>query len=222
MTLRLHAPLPLRPVVLWLSRLLIVLGLVGLGVYLWSEADRWIYQWLNLDEFESPKPLPAISAAPLPKTLGPATAPATAVNPMRVQIDPGIIGQIEISKLGVKALVRRGIDSTTLRRSVGHVPGTALPGENGNSVLAGHRDTFFAALKGVQRGDVIRVRLRAGRTADYRVDHLAIVGRDAVDVMATSPEARLTLITCYPFDFIGPSPRRFVVGAAALKPSPNH
>jgi len=222
MTLRLHAPLPLRPVVLWLSRLLIVLGLVGLGVYLWSEADRWIYQWLNLDEFVSPKPLPAISAAPLPKTLGPAPVLATAVNPMRVQIDARIIGQIEISKLGVKALVRHGIDSTTLRRSVGHVPGTALPGENGNSVLAGHRDTFFAALKGVERGDLIRVRLRAGGTADYRVDHLAIVGRDAVDVMATSPEARLTLITCYPFDFIGPSPRRFIVGAAALKPSPDH
>jgi sortase A len=198
-----------------LSRLLMVLGLVGVATYVWSEVDRWLYERVHLEELEIARPMSGVGPAPHSETFERALEPSKAANTKRILSDPQIIGQIEIPKLAVKAVVRRGIDSTTLRRSVGHVPGTVLPGDNGNSVLAGHRNTFFAPLKGIERGDLIRVRLRSGGTVDYRVDHLAIVGRDALEVMETSPEARLTLITCYPFDFIGPSPRRFIVGAAA-------
>jgi sortase A len=214
MTLRIYTKLHLQPIALWLSRLLMVLGVAGVGTYLWSEVDRWLYERVHLEKIEFATPLPEVGPVPYSQTIGPALRPIKAASPNRILSDPQVIGQIEIPKLAVKAVVRRGIDSTTLRRSIGHVPGTALPGGAGNSVLAGHRNTLFAPLKGIARGDLIRIRLRSGGTVEYRVDYLAIVGPDAVEVMETSLETRLTLITCYPFDFIGPSPRRFIVGAA--------
>jgi sortase A len=207
MTLRVHTPQHFQTFAAWLSWILILLGLGSTGVYLWSEADRWAYARLHLEEFEYPSPLR--SDTPLAPALV-KTAP-----PTRIKVDARVVGQLEIPKLDLKAVVSRGIDSTTLRRSVGHVPGTALPGETGNAVLAAHRDTFFAALRRIERGDLIRFRRRTGETVAFRVDSLAVVEKDAVEVMAPSPERRMTLVTCYPFDYIGPSPRRFIVGAKA-------
>lgn len=207
MTLRVHTPPHLQTLAAWFSRILIFLGVGLTGVYLWSEADRWIYARLHLEEFEYPSPRKG--GAP------PAPALVKAAPPARIKVDARVMGQLEIPKVNLKAVVSRGIDSTTLRRSVGHVPGTASPGEKGNAVLAAHRDTFFAELRRIERGDLIRFRRRTGETVVFRVDSLAVVEKDAVEVMAPSPERRMTLVTCYPFDYIGPSPRRFIVGAKA-------
>lgn len=202
MMLRIHPGFPVQRAISFVSGLLIAGGIVGIGIYAWSEADRRIYE----REFLDPPP-PPLSVDPLP------SAP---VIPAPVPVDPLVIGQIEIPALSLKAVIRSGVDAASLRRAVGHVPGTALPGEPGNSVLAGHRDTVFAPLKAVEKGQLIRVKRRDGRTATYRVDSLAIVERDAVDVMNPSSTPRLTLITCYPFEFLGPSPRRLIVGATRI------
>jgi len=149
------------------------------------------------------------------------SAPATAGFgswPQAVDVDPGLIGRIEIPRLGVRAIVREGIDSKTLRLAVGHVPGTALPSEEGNVCLAGHRDTFFRKLEDVRRNDSIRMKTPQGVYV-YRVEKISIVTPDALRVLASTTDPTLTLVTCYPFDFVGAAPRRFIVTARRTESS---
>jgi sortase A len=109
-------------------------------------------------------------------------------------------------------MVLEGDDDTTLARAAGHVRGTALPWESGNAVLAGHRDTFFRPLKNLQQGDEIRMTTTRG-TFTYRVARLEIVAPDDMSVLAPSPIRSLTLVTCYPFAYVGPAPQRFIIHA---------
>jgi sortase A len=133
--------------------------------------------------------------------------------------DPLVLGRIEIPRVGVSAIVREGDDDATLAVAVGHIPGTARPGERGNVALAGHRDSFFRALRRIRAGDVIRVRV-PGRGDEYRVDSTEIVRPDETRVLASSREAVLTLVTCYPFGYFGHAPRRFIVHARLVLDSP--
>jgi sortase A len=110
--------------------------------------------------------------------------------------------------LHLSVIVREGIDDTTLRRAAGHVPVTALPGEAGNFVVLGHRDTLFRPLRGLEVGDRVRVRTADGEF-NYGVDSIGVVLPENVD-LSESSGAGMTLVTCFPFDFIGPAPRRFV------------
>jgi len=127
--------------------------------------------------------------------------------------DPGaLVGRIEIPRLGLDAVVAEGIDRGTLRRAVGHMPKTTLPGAPGRTVLAAHRDTFFRPLEMVQPGDVVRMTTLEGRF-DYEVDEVLIVDPTRVDLLAPTTYPMLTLVTCYPFHYIGPAPRRFIVNA---------
>ena len=128
---------------------------------------------------------------------------------------PHSIGRLEIPRLGLSVKVAEGDDDKTLKVAVGHLPDTPLPWQNGNSALAGHRDTFFRPLRRIQVGDEIRFATRQG-TFRYRVTRHNIVNPDDVWVLDPSPSAALTLITCYPFDFVGPAPQRFVVHAERL------
>jgi sortase A len=108
--------------------------------------------------------------------------------------------------------VVEGVDRISLRRAVGHIPGTALPGEAGNVGLAGHRDTFFRQLKDVKIDDEIQVSTPTSNFK-YRVVSLRIVDPENVGVLAPSGENVLTLVTCYPFYFVGPAPKRWIVRA---------
>jgi sortase A len=99
-----------------------------------------------------------------------------------------------------------------LRRAVGHIPETALPGEIGNAGLAGHRDTFFSGLRNVRRGDRIIV-TTPGSIAHYEVRSTRIVEPTDVAVLAPTPTSTLTLVTCYPFNYLGAAPQRFIVHA---------
>lgn len=130
--------------------------------------------------------------------------------------DPeGLIGRIVIKRLQLSAIVKEGLDARTLRRAVGHVPGTALPGEAGNVALAGHRDTFFRPLRDVRVGD--RVELETPRaTFTYQVESIRIVRPSDVEVLDPTPYPALTLITCYPFNYVGKAPKRFIVRARQL------
>jgi sortase A len=125
------------------------------------------------------------------------------------------LGRIEISTLGVEVMILEGVEPRTLRRAVGHVPGTALPGEQGNVALAGHRDTFFRALRDIDKDAEITLTTLQG-SYRYRVDSTTVVEPQAVEVLADSSGATLTLITCYPFDFIGHAPKRFIVRARKI------
>lgn len=128
---------------------------------------------------------------------------------------PRILGRVEIPRVGISAIVARGCDEATLRRAVGHVAGTALPGESGNVCLAGHRDSFFRGLMKMTKGDTIRVVTLDG-ARDYGVSSIAVVDPRRTEVLAPTPVPTLTLITCYPFHSIGPARQRFIVRAEAL------
>lgn len=131
--------------------------------------------------------------------------------------ESGIIGRIEVPRLKLSAPVIEGTSNRALRRGVGHVENTAYPGERGNVGLAGHRDTWFMALQGVERGDLIRVRTPDGSFA-YAVESFKIVDPGRGDLLEETALPRLTLVTCYPFRWVGPAPRRFVVFARPIEP----
>jgi sortase A len=130
----------------------------------------------------------------------------------RELFERAVIGRIELPRLGVRAMVREGIDDRTLRRAVGHIPATALPGEPGNVGLAGHRDTFFRQLRNVHKNDHIAIRTLNGEY-DYVVDSLKVVRPSDVQVLASTGKNMLTLVTCYPFNYVGHAPRRYIVRA---------
>jgi len=128
-----------------------------------------------------------------------------------------IVGILEIPRLGFSEVVAEGDHDSTLRVAIGHLPDTPLPWQAGNSALAGHRDGRFRQLKDVRAGDHIRLQTHQG-TLDYVVRETHIVDPDDVWVLNPTASRTLTLITCYPFDFVGSAPRRYVLMAEAAAP----
>lgn len=122
------------------------------------------------------------------------------------------LGRLEIPRLNVSAMVREGDDDSTLRIAVGHLPGTALPGQPGTIALAGHRDTFFRALRSIRSNDLIRLQTQF-RRYEYVVEEIKIVSPKQTEVLRSNSDSMLSLITCYPFNYVGSAPQRFVVRA---------
>jgi sortase A len=129
------------------------------------------------------------------------------------------IGEMEIQRLGLNAIFVQGDSPRILRRAVGHISNTPLPGEPGNVVLTGHRDSFFRPLREIQGGDRIQLKTPEGEFA-YQVDWAEVVSPNDVDVLRPSGENILTLVTCFPFYYVGPAPKRFVVRAHQIEPLP--
>ncbi len=128
-------------------------------------------------------------------------------------LTPGaLVGRILIPRIGLRAMIVNGTGAWDLSRAVGHIEGTPLFGRGGNVGLAGHRDTFFRGLRDIRRGDAIEIKTLEG-TFNYVVDAITIVGPGDTGVLDVSERPRLTLVTCYPFDYIGPAPQRFIVQA---------
>jgi sortase A len=127
----------------------------------------------------------------------------------------GLIGRISVARLGVSVIVMEGTDGQTLRRAAGHISGTALPGQQGNVGIAAHRDTFFRPLRGIRRNDVITITTSRGDYR-YRVVSTQIVSPDDLSVLNSDGSDVLTLVTCYPFHFIGSAPNRFIVRAEQI------
>jgi len=135
----------------------------------------------------------------------------------RADADPLVLGRIEIPRIGVKAMVREGDDDTTLAIAVGHISGTARPGEGGNMALAGHRDSFFRALRDIRDRDTIRV-VTSERSYEYAVDSTKVVNAEDTWVLDPTSDTVLSLVTCYPFDYVGHAPKRFIVRASLVPP----
>ena len=201
-----HATVPPRPaVVRWLERALLVVGMVCLGYYAIASAETLLYQAYEDRELDAI--LASDSAAAVPATRAHRT-------PRRGQT----VGRIEIPRLGVAAVIKAGTDARTLQLAVGHIPGTSLPGEPGNIGLAGHRDTFFRRLRKIRPDDEIRVTTPEG-VFTYRVERMDVVEPTDVWVLNPTEYSALTLVTCYPFSYIGSAPQRFIV-RAQLSPDP--
>jgi sortase A len=131
---------------------------------------------------------------------------------------PKPLAVVEIPKLRLHAPLYDGVDDLTLDRGLGHVPGTALPEQDGNLAVAGHRDSFFRALKDIHEGDMIRV-INSGATATYVVEHTSVVDPTDIDVLKPQSKSALTLVTCFPFYFVGHAPKRFIVSAVLTQRS---
>jgi sortase A len=123
------------------------------------------------------------------------------------------VGRLEIPRLDMSIMILDGIDNRTLRRGIGHIPGTALPGESGNAGIAGHRNSFFRALGQIRKHDRITIQTFDG-VYEYEVDSIRVVDPGAVEVLNDTRHGVLTLVTCYPFHLVGPAPKRFVVQAS--------
>jgi sortase A len=123
-----------------------------------------------------------------------------------------VLGRIEIPRIGLAVMVMEGTSERTLRRAVGHIRGTTLPGQRGNVAIAGHRDTFFRPLRKVHPDDEITLTTLDG-SYRYLVDSIEVVPPEDTQVLDNSGDATLTLVTCYPFYFVGPAPKRFIVRA---------
>lgn len=139
-------------------------------------------------------------------------AGSTSAKESATAVTAGLIGRIEIPSLDLSVIIMEGISRTTLRRAVGHIPGTALPGEPGNVGISGHRDTFFRPLRNIQQNDVITLTTLLGEYR-YRVVSIKVVGPSDVAVLDPSGNEILTLVTCYPFYFVGAAPERYIVRA---------
>ena len=127
------------------------------------------------------------------------------------------LGILEIPRLQISAVAEEGVNDHTLDLSVGHVPKSAYPGQSGNAAFAAHRDTYFKNLESVQTGDKI-VFKSLQRDYHYQVSSIQIVDANATSVLNDTPQSTITLVTCYPFHYIGSAPKRFVVTARQTAP----
>lgn len=131
-----------------------------------------------------------------------------------------LVGRIEIPRVGVSSIVLEGVGAQTLRRGVGHIPGTDFPFQKGNVGLAGHRDSFFRALKDIGKNDTITLTTPEG-TFNYQVEWTRIVlPKDTAVLADDEGKPALTLVTCYPFYYVGSAPKRFIVRAVRVAGEP--
>jgi len=175
----------MRLILAWAQRGLFASAILMLGYCGFVVTDAWMFQH---------------RAVPVAGSLPPAIGP------------DGLIGRIDIPRMGVSVVVVEGTGESALRRAAGHITGTGLPGEPGNIGIAGHRDTFFRPLRNIQRNDIITLTTTRGQFR-YRVVSMEVVSPHDVAVLNPDGNEILTLVTCYPFYFIGSAPNRFIVRA---------
>jgi LPXTG-site transpeptidase (sortase) family protein len=198
-----------RPGAGWLELLLRATGLICLGTAVAIVAEGHIFQLLGRWQLGAVDRAEAVVEPPRPVGLLPGDELAAIDNPPPAPGTP--LGTIAIPEVGLDAVFLEGVGNDVLRRGVGHFPQTPMPGAGGNFALAGHRDTFFRGLRHVQPGQRVTVTTAAGREIVYRVTGTEIVEPTQVEVLDDLGRESLTLITCYPFRYVGPAPRRFVV-----------
>lgn len=192
----------------WAFRSFAIGGLGSLAYCGYVLADAWWFQQRQQLEFqlELAERTPAVREPVITVDL----RPPPPVTPA------GLIGKLEIPRLDLSVIVLEGADAGTLRRAVGHIPGTALPGASGNTGLSGHRETFFRPLQYIRQHDVIKFTTKLG-VYRYRVVAIKIVEPGDIAVLDFIGHESLTLVTCHPFTFVGAAPMRFIVQAERIK-----
>jgi sortase A len=218
----------LRLVLKWAQRVLFTGASLTFAYCGYVLVDSWIFQHrekqtlerlldadrrTKQDEFQANQDGRQAKTGPSP-TRSPHALKASSA-PMPVIGPDGLIGRMEILRLGLSVVVVEGTDKPTLRRAAGHITGTGLPGQPGNVGIAAHRDTFFRPLRNIQRDDVITLTTLRGEF-HYRVVSTKIVSPYDVAVLNPDGNEILTLVTCYPFYFVGAAPDRFIVRAERI------
>ena len=200
----------------WVAYLLVIAGGALLGWCAAMIADGQIAQWVARQQLEKTLSEPA---GPLNRPYLPLAKPSLVIPENGTPL-----AELSIPRIGLSVVVLQGSDEHTLRQGVGHIESTPLPGESGNVGIAGHRDSFFRPLRNVQLGDDIVLETPAGNV-HYKVSSYHIVSPSEVSVISPTSDPVLTLVTCYPFYFVGAAPDRFVVRATLVDdrrpPSPS-
>lgn len=197
-----------------LEQVLLVVGLLGLNVWVWSMVRTALVQRHENRVFDGEVKRLEIKPSPFASRDGKGCVDgsrAGACAPLPVPRN-SVVGRLSIPRLGVQAMVREGDSASTLGVALGHIPGTSLPGEHGNVGVAGHRDTLFRPLGGIRRNDTILFETLDG-TYEYQVEGTEIVKPSDVGVLKAGSSPELTLVTCYPFNYVGAAPDRFIVRA---------
>jgi sortase A len=219
-----------RPLLRSVADLLMLVGIASMLLFAWTLLDGTYYQYMQRLRFdkelagtevvggsgEIAKEIALPEARPQPEG-------AFHVLPNLPKLpgrDPMLIGELVVPHIGLSVMVREGMDAVTLRRAVGHVPSTALPGQPGNFVLLGHRDTFFRRLRELERGDTVQISTTRGRFT-YAVESIEVVEPEGISLSALPSETVATLITCFPFNYVGTAPRRFVARARFRDATPS-
>jgi sortase A len=169
-------------------------------------------EWYGLRMYQIQKKQDAARAA-IERSL---SNPQTADDDVSI-LPGGLIGRLDIPRLHISAPVQAGDDTGVLDFAVGYLPDTPLPWKSGNSAFAAHRDRLFRPLERIQIGDDIELSTRHGQL-HYKVSRTLIVNPNDVWVLNPAPDANLTLITCFPFQYVGNAPKRFVVQARKIEP----
>jgi sortase A len=193
----------------WCHYIFLVLGLLALGFSATWLTQAWLYQRRARQQMEQQMSY------------------KTAFNPGSGEEQPRktssrdatktfAIGRLDIPRAHISAMIAEGTSPRVLSRAIGHAVGTALPGQPGNITLAAHRDTFFRHLGDVRSGDTIDLK-EPGHEYRYQVRFTAVVGPKDTWVLEPTGKETLTLLTCYPFHFVGPAPDRFVVRARRIQ-----
>ncbi|MEQ1948369.1 MAG: class D sortase [Bryobacteraceae bacterium] len=187
----------IRNVARWLQRVLLIVAVGALGYCGFVLTDTWMFQYRANAELDRSLAQPLPPAGPGVVALG------------------GLVGRVEIPRLGMSVIVAEGTGEKILRHAVGHIEGTKFPGGPGNVGIAGHRDTLFLPLRNIQQNDLITLVTLQGEYR-YRVVSMKIVEPYDVTVLNSDEHEILTLVTCHPFYFAGPAPNRFIVRAERI------
>jgi sortase A len=203
----------------WLERGLLLVAILCLGGWGWAWIDAKYTQARDSQILDDARSNAATTAAAQETdrldTFQPTADQQPETPPRRQLAEGSLFGRIAIPRLDVSTIVLEGVDASTLRLGAGHIPETAIPGEHGNVGIAAHRDSFFRALKDIRKDDIVRLETLEG-TFRYRVDWTRIVTPDATEVLDDTGDPALTLVTCYPFYYVGSAPQRFIVRASRV------
>lgn len=240
-------PSPAKVVLQWVEYVFILAGILGVGYYGYVQSESHLfqaYQSWRFDQMQQGKPATVTlflkdvlpnpwnettpesetpEASSLPPSAAPNSSPEPASppesSPPAIYPEGTVLGRIQIPRIHLSAMVLEGVANRTLELAVGHIPGTALPGNPGSIDLAAHRDTFFRGLRNVRKGDLITFNVLHGGVHRYGVVSTEIVPPSDTDILSASRGPGLNLITCYPFHYIGPAPKRYVVLAREMDSS---
>ena len=193
-------PTIINPILRWSRNILLIIGLLALSYVGYALLDARLYQDEQARRFERELKETKLTRA---ESSGIAVSEGSP------------LGRIEISAVGLTTMIQEGTEEGTLRRAVGHIQGTPLPGQRGNVALAGHRDTFFRGLRDIRVNDEITLTTLSG-SYHYRVDSTEVVKPEETEVLKDGGANTLTLVTCYPFNFVGSAPKRFIVRARRI------
>lgn len=185
---------PLSSILRWVQGLLFFLAAAAISYSTLVYTGAWIFQ---RHESQPTHHWPTQPAASLPDS------------------GDGTLARLDIDRLELSVMVIEGVSAFDLSHAAGHIPGTALPGQGRNIGISAHRDTYFRPLRDIRPGDIATLTTRGARHR-YRVASTRVVAPSDVSVLAPGVSEALTLITCHPFDFVGPAPHRFVVRAERI------